>query len=151
MHDQTPIGVAAVTAGSGDQYALFAAVTALLDHLAEIKSVVIVLDDLHWADRGSLRLLQHVVTHIGSGRLLIVGTYRDTDIGVDDPLTSTLAALRRETGVERVDLGGLSETEILAMLEAVAGHGMDADGVQLAHALRDETDGNPFFVDEVVR
>jgi len=152
LRDRTPIGsLRRPSGGDGDQYALYAAVSAMPVHLAQIQPIVLVLDDLHWADRGTLHLLKHVVAQIRAGRLFVVGKYRDTDIGVDDPLTATLAALRRETSVERVDLDRLSDTEILSMLETVARHRMDADGVQLAHALRDETSGNPFFVGEMLR
>ena len=137
-------------AGDGDQYVLFAAVTALLRTLAVEEPVVIVLDDLHWADHASLQLLRHVVGEISAAPILIVATYRDTDISVDDPLTAVLAALHRETGVERLALVGLSDNDIISLLEATAGHDMDADGVQLAHALRMETGGNPFFVGELL-
>jgi hypothetical protein len=137
--------------GDLDQYVLFAAVTSLLTTLAAVRPVMIVLDDLHWADRGTLLLLRHVAAQTLGARLMIIGTYRETDIGVDDPLTATLAALHRESGIERMNLTGLSDLEVLSLLEATAGHEMDADGVGLAHALRIETAGNPFFVGEMLR
>ena len=152
VRDRLADGVAAGRpGGDGDQYVLFAAVTALLTTLAEQQPVVVVLDDLHWADRGTLLLLRHVVGQISAASLLIVGTYRDTDVGVDDPLTATLAALRREPSVERVGLVGLSDIDIVSLLEATAGHDMGADGTRLAHALYNETGGNPFFVGELLR
>ncbi len=135
----------------GDQYALYGAVTAALQHLASNRTVVVVLDDLHWADRGTLKLLQHFVASMTSGRLLLVGTYRETDIGAEDPLTATLSALRREPGVDRVALAGLSDSDVVSMMESVAGYAMDDDGFHLAHALREETGGNPFFVGEMLR
>ncbi len=137
--------------GDLDQYVLFAAVTSLLMTLARERPVMIVLDDLHWADRGTLLLLRHVAAETLVARLLIIGTYRETDIGIDHPLTATLAALHRETGIERVGLVGLTDLEVLSLLEVTAGHEMDADGVGLAHALRNETAGNPFFVGEMLR
>lgn len=137
--------------GDGDQYVLFSAVAGFLGALASRDPVVLVLDDLHWADRGSLQLLQHVVAAMTTSPLLIVGTYRDTDVGVDDPLTEVLAWFHREAGVERVALPGLTELEVIALMEASAGHEMDEDGIDLAHSLRLETNGNPFFVVELLR
>ena len=137
--------------GDLDQYVLFAAMTTLLTTLAAERALMLVLDDLHWADRGTLLLLRHLAAQTFAARLLIIGTYRETDIGVDDPLTAALAALHRETGIERIGLLGLSDLEVLSLLEATAGHEMDADGVGLAHALRIETAGNPFFVGEMLR
>ncbi len=134
-----------------DQFGLYAAAASVLRDLTSTRTVVLILDDLHWADRGSLKLLQHVVEAMTSSRLLIVGNYRGTDIGADDPLTATLAALRREPGVERLDLGGLVDADVVTMMETVAGYAMDSDGVELARALREETSGNPFFVGEMLR
>lgn len=138
--------------GSGDQYALFGAVTALIDRvMQDFPPVVLVLDDLHWADRSTLQLLRHVTTSLPQAPLLIVGTYRDTDLGAADPLTETSARLHREPGVHRLPLSGLSDDETVQLLEAIAGHELDDAGVGLAHTLRADTAGNPFFATEVVR
>jgi class 3 adenylate cyclase len=152
LGDRLPEGtVLARDPGDLDQYVLFAAVTSILTALATEQPVLIVMDDLHWADRGTLLLLRHVANQTYAARILIIATYRETDIGVDDPLTAALASLHRETGIERMSLLGLSDDEVLEFLEATAGHEMDADGVGLAHALRLETAGNPFFVGEMLR
>ena len=84
-------------------------------------------------------------------RLLIVGTYRPTDLDVDHPLTDVLAAMHREPHVQRVDVHGLSETEVVDLLEAMAGHALDDAGIAFARAVHRETDGNPFFTNEIVR
>lgn len=136
---------------SGDQYALFGAVCALLDHAATGQTVLVVLDDLHWADRGTLQLLQHVATSLPRARLLVIGTYRETDLAADDPLTETSARLHRVHGVDRIALQGLSDGEVVALLESAAGHDLDEQAVQLGHVLRTDTAGNPFFVVEVIR
>ena len=83
--------------------------------------------------------------------VLIVGTFRESDLSRDHPLTGALATLRRELGVERLELAGLEDVEIIDLLEGAAGHEMASDGVDLAHALRRETGGNPFFLVEVIR
>ena len=87
----------------------------------------------------------------GDTALLLAGTYRDSDLARGHPLTELLADLRREPGVERIALEGLEDDDILELLEAVAGHEMDEAGQALAGELRRETDGNPFFVAEILR
>jgi hypothetical protein len=85
-------------------------------------------------------------------RLLVVATYRDTDIGRGHPLGELLADLRRDTGVERISLSGLTVAGVVGYLEAASGHALaDGDDEALALAIHDETDGNPFFVREVLR
>ena len=108
------------------------------------------LDDLHWADRPTLQLLRHIASH-RPGRLLVLGTYRETDLLASHPLTETLAALTREPAVSRLSLSGLQDDEVVSFMEAAAGQTLDDAGVGLAHALYQETDGNPFFLAEVLR
>ena len=134
-----------------ERYLLYNAVVGLLGQVSEDKPLVLVLDDLQWADKPSLQLLRHVAANTTPRRLLIVGTYRHSELSSSHPLTEALAALRRETGVSRIALSGLDDTGVLAFMEATAGHDLDNDGVELAHALYRETDGNPFFVGEVLR
>jgi tetratricopeptide (TPR) repeat protein len=134
-----------------ERYLLFGAVLGLLRRVGEVSPVVLVLDDLHWADKPTITLLRHLAAAPEGGRLLILATYRDSDIGADHPMSDALVALRRETDVERIAVKGLDELDVLALLEVMAGHEMDADGVSLAHELRRETDGNPFFAVELLR
>jgi tetratricopeptide (TPR) repeat protein len=82
--------------------------------------------------------------------LLVVGTYRDTDLHRGHPLSSVLADLRRERSVERLDLPGLDGGEVAELMAASAGHELDESGLSLADAIHDETGGNPFFVGEVL-
>jgi class 3 adenylate cyclase/tetratricopeptide (TPR) repeat protein len=128
---------------------LVAAVTSLLADLAREAPVVLILDDLHWADRPTVQLLR-AVAGAGISRLLVLGTFRDVELSASHPLSEALAALRRDAGVERLSLDGLGDSEILAFLESAAGHDMDEDGVALSHELLRETDGNPFYVREVL-
>jgi len=112
---------------------------------------VVVLDDLHWADKASLALLRHLGAADTSMRVLVVGTYRDNELAHAHALVDALAALRRQSGVSWIELAGLDDTGVLAFLEAAAGQTLDDAGVGLAHAVYRETDGNPFFVSEVLR
>ena len=83
--------------------------------------------------------------------MLVLGTYRDSELSQSHPLLDTLAALRRHSGVTRIELTGLDDTGVVSFMEAAAGHTLDDAGVGLAHAVYRETDGNPFFVSEVLR
>ena len=78
-------------------------------------------------------------------------TYRDSEIDADHPLSALLADLRREPGVQWVALQGLAQREVESLIAAVAGHELDAKGLKLAEAVCRESDGNPFFVTEILR
>jgi class 3 adenylate cyclase len=134
-----------------EQIVLVQAVAAALELIGANAQVLIVLDDLQWADSSSLSLLRQLFAVGGHLGCLIIGTYRPSDLGPGHPLAALLADLRREPAVQRVDLGGLGDREILELIATAAGYEMDEDGVALAHALRRETDGNPFFVAELLR
>jgi len=130
---------------------LFGAVVGLLSLASADQGLLLVLDDLHWADKASLQLLRHVASSTRLPKLMVLGTYRDSELSLGNTLTDTIASLRREVALNRVDLLGLEDFEIIEMMEQVAGHDMDEDGVDLAHAVRRETDGNPFFTTELLR
>jgi tetratricopeptide (TPR) repeat protein len=130
------------------RFRFFDAVAGLLRRLGGRTPLAIVLDDLHWADVSSLRLVEFVAGGLRDAPLLLLGTYRDTEVGPDSPLGATLSALAREPTLERVHLRGLSPAEVAAYVANVVGH--DADPA-LVGSLHDRTRGNPFFVAELVR
>jgi len=131
---------------------LFDAVVDLLQTAAGNQPVAILLDDAHWADAGSVHLLRHVVSHLDADtHILVIVTYRDTDIDRSHPLAGALGDLHRAPGSERIALRGLDEAGMRAFLEAAGGHPLESEGVALAQRLAAETDGNPFFVTEVLR
>src|SRR5690606_29770526 len=132
----------------GERYALLEAIRGLLA-AAATDGLVVILDDVQWADTASLQVLRHLLTGGNPPPILVIGTYRDTDLTRDHPLTPFLADLRREPCVHRVALHGLSDKDLLALIERAAGHETAADGVALARALHRETDGNPFFTGEM--
>jgi tetratricopeptide (TPR) repeat protein len=133
-----------------ERFLLFRAVAALLGAAATDDAVVLVLDDIQWADRQSLSLLRFLAAEQVPG-LAIAATYRSTELSPDHPLTDVLAQLHRQAEPVRVALDGLDQAEVVALLEGAAGHELDADGLALARALGDETSGNPFFVGEMLR
>src|SRR5262249_28739167 len=114
-----------------------------------------VIDDLHWAAKPTLLLLRHLIARQEGAATLVVGTYRDTELGVGGgdtvPLVDMLADLRRLQTVERLALDGLDADAVTAFVEAAAGHALEEPGVALARAVHAETDGNPFFVGQVLR
>ncbi len=134
-----------------ERFLLFSAVVGLLTMASEHQPVVLVLDDLQWADEGSLLLLRHLACADPTVRVVILGTYRDSELSTAEALVEALAALHRLDGINRIDLVGLDPTGVVALMEAAAEHRLDDVAVGLAHAIHRETDGNPFFVSEVLR
>lgn len=134
-----------------DRYALFAAVVDLLERVSADESVLIVIDDLHWADAPSLALLRHLVRSPVAMRVTVIGTFRDAEVDAAGPLAETLADMHREVGVARVRLQGLDESDLLDLLTRWAGADLSTEALELRDALAAETDGNPFFFGEIIR
>lgn len=132
----------------GERYRLFEAVAALLVETSQACPVVLVLDDLHWADKPSLLLLKHIVRSPERSPLLILGAYRETELARTHPLSQMLADLRRDRAYERVSLKGLDEGGVSAFLGAWAGQEAPPAFIR---ALYSQTEGNPFFIEEVLR
>lgn len=132
----------------GARFRLFDSATTFLRNAASTHPLVLVLDDLHAADEPSLLLLRFVAAALPGSRTLIVGTYRDVDPTVRDPLASTLAELAREPATSRIHLTGLTKEDVARYVEAL---GRTSARPKLAAAIHEETEGNPLFVGEVVR
>ena len=134
-----------------ERYRLFEGVASFLSTLSAQAPVVLFVDDLLWAARPTLLLLRHLARHRASEPLLVVATYRDTDLGRGHPLSEALADLRREPDVVRVVLRGLAEAEVVELVSQAAGHDLDEGGTRLAQEVHSETEGNPFFIGQVLR
>jgi tetratricopeptide (TPR) repeat protein len=130
-----------------ERYWLFESVRDFLARISEKRRVLLVLDDLHWADRPTLLLLKHLVRAQMPAPVMIVGTYRSGELHDPNPLPETLAALRREQVGERMSLDGLTEPEARSMIAAWAGG--DAP-FSVVHTLWERTEGHPFFLREVL-
>jgi DNA-binding SARP family transcriptional activator/tetratricopeptide (TPR) repeat protein len=137
-----------VPESEGARFRLFDAASSFLVSAAKARPVVIVLDDLHAADKPSLLLLQFVARELGESRLLIVGAYRDIDPTLADPLRTTLTELAREPVARSLELAGLGQADVARFLELAA---QGASAADLAPAVHAETEGNPLFVGEIVR
>jgi DNA-binding SARP family transcriptional activator/tetratricopeptide (TPR) repeat protein len=145
-----PFADALVQAGAGDvlrpgeaddagaRHRLFDGVDAALSALAPL---VLVVDDLHWADRGTLLLTRFLLRSARPGPLLLVGTCRDTELGRRTPLTGALAELEPD----RIALAGLAERDIASLARDLLG---DDEQAARVHA---RTGGNAFFAEEVLR
>lgn len=129
------------------QFRLFDAYTQYLRAIAAEGPLVIALDDLHWADKPTLLLLQHVSRELSRMRVLVVGNYRDTDINRHSALSETLASLNRESGFERIVLRGLDRGEVAAYIKARANV---EPRREVLDRIFEETEGNAFFLSEVV-
>jgi class 3 adenylate cyclase len=115
--------------------------------LAAKAPTLLVLEDLHWADDATVGLLRGVARAARTGPLLVVGTYRETDLDRRHPFAAAIGTLQREVEPVRVSLSGLDVGEVQAMLEQLAGHAVPE---AFASLLAGETEGNPFFLRETL-
>ena len=131
-----------------ERYLLFEAVARLVALATRRRPVLLVLDDLHWADKPTLLLLRHMLRMAGQSRLMLLGIFRDVDVADDHPLIELIADLRRERRFDRIVLEGLDEREtdalVAARLEVPASEAF-------VRGLRMQTEGNPFFIEEALR
>jgi class 3 adenylate cyclase len=131
------------------RFRLFDSVTMFLKNSSQKQPLVVILDDLHWADKPSLLLLQFLAREMASARLLVLGTYRDVDVQRTHPLAEVVATLRRERLYERILLRGLPEDDVRTLLGAISGE-RDLPATFVSGISR-ETEGNPFFIEEILR
>jgi tetratricopeptide (TPR) repeat protein len=127
---------------------LFDSITAFLKTASQRQPLVLVLDDLHWADQPSLALLQFVARELNGARLLIIGTYRDMELSRQHPLAEALGELNRERLFQRVLLRGLTQEDVSRFIEMTSGNAAPRGLVEAVHT---QTEGNPLFVTEIVR
>jgi len=130
------------------RFRLFDGLTCFLVHLAQRRPMVLILDDLHRADLPSVLLLRFLASSLSRSRLLVVGTFRDTDVTAWDPASEPLLALARTPEVFELPLAGLTAAEVGAFMAAVTGSEPEPELVARVHA---DSEGNPFFATELVR
>ncbi len=127
---------------------LFDALTGFLRRLASDRPIALILDDLHWAQRPTLAMLEQVLIGCADVRLLVVATFRTTEPDRSDELITRLAELHRFEGVRRLDLSGL-DTEAIVEFVCQTQQLAPASARTAAALLRDKTGGNPFFLTEL--
>jgi DNA-binding CsgD family transcriptional regulator/tetratricopeptide (TPR) repeat protein len=130
------------------RFRLFDSLAGFLRAAAARRPLLLILDDLHWADAPSLALLRFAGRELEDAGLLVVGVYRHGEVGGEHPLLATLADLTRGQRRRRLLLGGLDQREVASFVALVTGA---EPSPGLAAAVHEQTDGNPFFVTEVVR
>jgi DNA-binding CsgD family transcriptional regulator/tetratricopeptide (TPR) repeat protein len=133
-----------------ERYRLYRAVVALLRDVSRRNAVLLVLDDLQWADRSTLLLLQHLARAATDARLLVVGVFRDSVADMGEALSDTLSELHRFTGVVRLRLSGLDHGHVVELVRRLAGPD-GGDLPALALTLSELTGGNPFLLGELWR
>jgi len=138
--------------GAVDRNRLTMALQWLLAALAKDAPLLLVLEDLHWADEASLALL-HSLTRNRPAHSLLVATYRSDDLRDRDPLARLLVAMRREVGVTEISLPRLTSTEIAALIHEtlLTLHPGAPVKDDLRDAIFGRSDGNPFFTEEILR
>jgi eukaryotic-like serine/threonine-protein kinase len=127
---------------------LFNAYRAFTERVSHLTPVVSVFEDLHWADEPTLLLLEHLAKSISAMPRLVIATYRDTDLDVNRPFARTLESLVRQKLAARMQLHRLPMAGVEKML---AGLSEQKPPPSLARVIFEETEGNPFFVEEVFR
>ena len=123
-----------------DRYRLLQAVSDFVRNASFVQPLVVVLEDLHDADRGTPDMQTHIARNLSGARLLLVGTYRDVEVDRTHPLSGALTALSRISTFSRVPLRGLVADEVQRMVENIAGQEIPS---QLAEAVERQTEGNP--------
>ena len=130
------------------RFILFEAISAVLRDAAAVNPLLLVIDDLHWADPSSLLLLEFLAKQLGSMQIMILGAYRDVEVTRTSPLKATLGELSYSDRVKRERMLGLGSHETAQLAEQTAGIRLPKS---VSEAIFHQTDGNPLFVKEVAR
>jgi serine/threonine protein kinase/tetratricopeptide (TPR) repeat protein len=131
----------------GRRYRLFEAVANLLCLISRTRPLLVVLDDIHWADRPTLLMLRHLLRSSQRATMCLVATYRETELDRTHPLSEMLAEFRREEATTRVALSGLTSEQVKQFIHVWTGHELP----RLTQLVFRNTEGNPFFIGEVLR
>ncbi|MCH8297591.1 MAG: AAA family ATPase, partial [Chloroflexi bacterium] len=130
------------------RFRLFDSVARFLNRASHNRSLMLVLDDLHWADQPSLLLLEYLARNLESSPILMLCPYRDIEISRQHPLNDTFTRLSRSPSFHRQTLTGLELEDVGAFVRSATGF---APSAELANAIHVHTEGNPFFMGEVLR
>ncbi|MFW5418811.1 AAA family ATPase [Nocardiopsis sp. CNT-189] len=130
----------------GDRARLFELTARLLERLAADRTLVLVLEDLHWADRSTRELLSYLLRALAHGRLLLIATFRSDDLHRRHPLRPALAEYERLRTVTRLDLPRFDRAEVRRQLAAIGG---EAPPEQVVDRVFERSEGNAFFVEEL--
>jgi tetratricopeptide (TPR) repeat protein len=143
-----PFGELQELAPHEERLLFFDAVVAVLSNAARARGVCFYIDDLHWSDSSSLWLLAHLLRRLGGERVLFVASYREVELDRAHPLSAALVDWNRERLTTRITLKRFGPQQTRDQLGALLGEAVPAD---FADAVHRETEGNPFFVEEVLK
>jgi class 3 adenylate cyclase/pimeloyl-ACP methyl ester carboxylesterase len=141
-------------ASDSERYRIFDAFVDVIAQICSSRPLILLLDDLHWADKDTFLLLWHIIRSTRQLPLLIIGTYRQEEVERTHPLSSALADLRRNRSFAVISLKGLDEQGVGAMIGAWASRASPlalGKTSSFISALHTQTEGNPFFIEEVLR
>ncbi len=126
--------------------------TELFAGFTSLAPVLLVLDDLHWADRSTLAMLRHLISSSAALRLMVIGTLRTNDQDVLAATMNELSGIWERPGTHRMQLYGLGVQEISDLL-GLGGLASPRDGTTavVAGELHRSTNGNPFFVSQIMQ
>jgi tetratricopeptide (TPR) repeat protein len=144
-----PLPASAPLPPSEERLRLFESLARLFQDLAAPNGLLVVIDDLHWADQGTLALLHYLVRRLREARVLFVALYREVELDRKHPLAAALVEWNRERAATRVTLGRLSADDTGALLAAL--FGVERVSPEFTAAIYRETEGNPFFTEEVIK
>ncbi|HSS70102.1 MAG TPA: AAA family ATPase [Casimicrobiaceae bacterium] len=144
-----PLAPNAALSPGEERLRLFDNAARFLRSLAATRGLLLFVDDLHWADQGTLSLLHYVLRYLRNDRVLVLGAYRELELDRAHPLAAALVDWNRERLATRVMLGRLSREDSNALIATL--FGQESVSEDFAAALYRETEGNPFFIEEVVK
>ena len=142
------------------RFVLYEAVSTFLRRTAQTTPIVVTLDDIQWADLPSLELLSYLTPTLETGRLMLVGAYRDLPADSTEALTATLATVAREDATDEISLTGLPQAAVADLAADMLGDltsdeaiddGDRTEHAKLAQVLHERTGGNPFYVRQLAR
>lgn len=150
LAERLPPGTAVPAIGEGDQarFRLFAAVAHFWRQVATVRPLLLILDNLHWADASSLRLLAFIAQELAESRIVLLGSCREMDVSRQHPLAATLAELLNTRQFSRLPLQGLSLEEAERMVAAASAVTPPPAVIATMHR---RTEGNPLYLVETLR
>ena len=149
LPNESTLGRVTLTEPALEQTQLFHAIAHFLAELTSTRPRLVVLEDLHWATESTFELLHYLVRHLTNQPLMLVGTYSQEAIGARHPIFAWSRQLRQEGLASTLQVSRLTQASVETWILEMAGVGETVR--PLAHRLYEETEGNPFFVVEMIK
>jgi class 3 adenylate cyclase len=130
-----------------ERFRVFDSMAQVLIGISKHAPLILILDDLHWAERGTVAMLNHVAHFVSTNSILLIGAYRAAEVDRKHPFAGILAGISRQRNFESLALSGLGEDDLASLLGMI---GDDDAPDALVKALGDATEGNPLFIRELL-